>query len=83
MPIYEFECGDCGNVVTQLYLSQPKVAEESIVRYCTICREAGKTFKRIISLSNFHLKGGGVGWGADRYSSACESGDEVVALDEP
>lgn len=59
MPIYEYECGSCHNVieVTQ------SISEEPL----TSCPDCSGTLKKIISMSAFHLKGGG--WYADGYSS--------------
>lgn len=59
MPIYEYECGSCHNVieVTQ------SISEEPL----TTCPDCSGTLKKIISMSAFHLKGGG--WYADGYSS--------------
>jgi predicted nucleic acid-binding Zn ribbon protein len=50
---------------------------------CKNCGETEATFKKVLSASTFHLKGGGVGWGANRYSSGAEKGTDVVELDEP
>nr|MBF0222477.1 zinc ribbon domain-containing protein [Desulfobulbaceae bacterium] len=66
MPIYEYECQDCHNVieVTQSIADEPKTD-------CPVC--PGQ-LKKIISRSSFHLKGGG--WYSDGYSdtkTACPS----------
>ena len=57
MPIYEFECG-CGEV------------EEILVPLGTNsikCKNCGKVMKRVMSISNFILKGSG--WAFDGYGN--------------
>ena len=55
MPIYEFDC-DCGYNITELV----GVGTKNI-----ICKKCGKEMNKVISISNFHLKGSG--WAADNY----------------
>jgi len=62
MPLYQFECETCG---IQFELSQKVDAE---MPECPKCQ---KPTKKIVSLSTFHLKGGG--WAADGY---CSGGSE-------
>jgi len=57
MPIYEFSC-ECGNEREDLV----SVGTEHIK-----CKECGKDMKKIISRSNFILKGSG--WAFDNYGS--------------
>ncbi len=57
MPIYEFNC-ECGNEKEDLV----SVGTEYIK-----CKECGKDMKKIISRSNFILKGSG--WAFDNYGS--------------
>jgi putative FmdB family regulatory protein len=56
MPIYEYECESCGQVL------------ESIVSFSIteITCDCGGTAKKIVSKSNFTLKG--KGWAKDGYS---------------
>jgi len=64
MPIYEYECQQCQEV-TEISqgINDAPLAE---------CPECGGPVKKLISMSSFHLKGGG--WYADGYSStACGS----------
>jgi putative FmdB family regulatory protein len=51
MPIYEYECEQCGKVIT---IYQPHNARP--VRPCPGCLA---DMKRIMSKNTFHLKGGG------------------------
>lgn len=76
MPVYEYECSDCKNVLEV----QQKMAEEPL----TVCPECEGTLKKLISTSSFQLKGGG--WYADGYSSTSgksapkkKSGDSASA----
>lgn len=55
MPIYEFEC-ECGNWIEELF-TKPKKS----VR----CPECGSKMVRIISPTNFQLRGRG--WARDSY----------------
>ncbi len=51
MPVYEYECADCGKVIeTVQKISEPPLTE---CQYCS-----GRLHK-IISKSSFHLKGSG------------------------
>lgn len=58
MPLYEYQCEICSNIDESI----EKIDTEEIV--CLICNNRAK---RIISLSNFELKGSG--WYKDGYSS--------------
>lgn len=82
MPYYEFECEKCGYVIEKFYRSIPMVIPDKIVDECG-CTSFPRVFNKIMSKNTFHLKGGGVGWGAGRYSSAHEKGTDVVSIDEP
>jgi len=59
MPIYEYECVACHNVVEVVQ----RISEEPLAA-CPAC--AG-SMKKLVSRSAFHLKGSG--WYADGYSS--------------
>ena len=52
MPIYEYECRECGHRLDALQ----KIADEPLVD-CPACKAA--TLKRLISAPQFRLKGGG------------------------
>jgi len=58
MPIYEYQCDNCKQV-TEAWQS---LAEEPL----TTCQTCSGSLKKLISMSSFHLKGGG--WYADGYS---------------
>ncbi len=52
LPIYEYECQNCGNFVEAL-----QGFNEEPLKTCDMCNE--DTLKLLISLSSFHLKGNG------------------------
>jgi len=58
MPLYEYKCGICSYIEESIEKIDIKEIE------CSICNGGSK---RIISLSNFELKGSG--WYKDGYSS--------------
>lgn len=60
MPIYEYECQDCQNVLEVIQ----RISEEPLSH----CPDCSGTLKKMVSMSAFHLKGGG--WYADGYNSA-------------
>ena len=60
MPVYEYECIQCGKIIEKLQ----KVSNGKCEKYCPIC--SGK-MKKIISKSTFHLKG--TGWYATDYNN--------------
>lgn len=59
MPIYEYECKDCGHV-----LEAWQNASDPPLDTCPSCSGC---LQKIISMSAFHLKGGG--WYADGYGN--------------
>jgi putative FmdB family regulatory protein len=63
MPIYEYECGKCGNTLEAL-----QTFSEKPLTKCPQC--SGKLHK-LISQSTFHLKGSG--WYATDYSKKSNS----------
>jgi putative FmdB family regulatory protein len=63
MPIYEFVCEACGNIVERLQkLSDPPP---------DVCPECGGKMAKIMSRNSFQLKGGG--WYRDLYGSSSSS----------
>ncbi len=60
MPIYEYVCKKCGNLVEVFQ----KVSDPGP----KTCEKCGGRLARVISNTNFQLKGGG--WYKDLYSSA-------------
>lgn len=60
MPVYEYECPACEKVIEV----QQRISEDPL----STCPECGGEVKKLVSMSSFHLKGGG--WYSDGYSSA-------------
>lgn len=68
MPIYEYDCPECGRFETiQKFSDKPLTS-------CPRCKEAGKksAVKKTVSASAFHLKGSG--WYKTDYSSGSSTG---------
>ncbi len=63
MPIYEYECKNCGNVeeVLQKFSDSP----------LTTCGHCSGEFHKLISQSSFHLKGSG--WYVTDYANRTEN----------
>ncbi len=59
MPIYEYECTACHNVIEAFQ----RMTEAPL---CT-CPDCSGSLKKLVSMSSFKLKGGG--WYADGYSN--------------
>jgi len=59
MPIYEYECTACHNVIEVFQ----RMTEDPL---CT-CPDCSGPLKKLVSISSFKLKGGG--WYADGYSN--------------
>ena len=59
MPIYEYECTACHNIIEVFQ----RMTEEPL---CS-CPDCSGSLKKLVSMSSFQLKGGG--WYADGYSS--------------
>lgn len=59
--IYEYECPKHG-----VFEVQQKITDEPLL-FCPHCQEEGleTPIKKLISMSNFHLMGGG--WAKDNY----------------
>ena len=71
MPIYDYECKNCGHVFDVLQ----KMSDDPL----TECPECGKPdLRKLLSAPNFHLKGGGwyeTDFKTDKKRSAAEDGD--------
>ena len=65
MPVYEYECSECARV----FEVQQRMSEAPLTE-CSVC---GGEVKKLVSMSSFHLKGGG--WYSDGYSSGSTGGD--------
>lgn len=64
MPVYEYQCSDCGRIEEVLQ----KVSDPAL----TQCPKCNGHLKKLISHSAFHLKG--TGWYVTDYSGAkCKS----------
>ena len=69
MPIYEYRCADCGHVFEEIQqFSDPDPDK------CPSCES--KEVGRLISRSNFQLKGGG--WYAEDYSNASSATESTT-----
>ena len=66
MPIYEYECTQCGEIEEVLQ----KFSDKTLTK-CQSC--AGKLHK-LVSQSTFHLKG--TGWYVTDYANKSESSDK-------
>jgi putative FmdB family regulatory protein len=64
MPIYEYDCPDCGR------FEVIQKVDEKPVKECPTCKEKGRKNKvtRAVSSSSFHLKGSG--WYKTDYGSS-------------
>jgi len=60
MPVYEYQCQDCGTQFEELQSISDKPLKK--------CKNCGGSVQRLISQSSFSLKGGG--WYKDGYSSS-------------
>lgn len=59
MPVYEYQCQDCGH-----HVEKRQKFDEAPLRECPAC---GGGLEKLISLPAFSLKGGG--WFAEGYNS--------------
>ncbi|MCI5131621.1 MAG: zinc ribbon domain-containing protein [Candidatus Electrothrix sp. EH2] len=66
MPVYEYECPACKKV-----FEVHQGINDSPLTSCSVC---GGEVKKIMSMSSFHLKGGG--WYSDGYASSHPSSAE-------
>jgi putative FmdB family regulatory protein len=67
MPVYEYECPACEKV----YEVHQGISDAPLTS-CSVC---GGPVKKIISMSSFHLKGGG--WYSDGYASGSSAQGEA------
>lgn len=74
MPIYEYECPECGIFETMQGIKEPPL---------TVCATCQRPVRRVISASAFSLKGGG--WYKDLYSSTSSkpAGTESTSSSPP
>ena len=69
MPIYEYECTSCHNVLEVFQ----RISEEPL---CS-CPDCSGSLKKLVSVSSFQLKGGG--WYADGYSNGSSNNTETAS----
>ena len=67
MPIYEYECPACEKV-----FEVHQGINDNPLTSCSVC---GGDVKKIVSMSSFHLKGGG--WYSDGYASSSSAPGDV------
>ena len=72
MPIYEYQCAACGQVMEKWQ----KFSEAPL----TVCPQCGGSLEKIISSCAFHLKGGG--WYVSDYGGKNPSTDTSEAPKE-
>lgn len=70
MPIYEFQCRVCLRV-TELIYKKPDDRQDVLI-WCSACQDTN-FHDKLISESNFHLKGRG--WAKDSYSNPLKGDD--------
>ncbi len=66
MPVYEYECPTCEKV----FEVQQRMSDAPL----TACPDCSGKVKKIVSMSSFHLKGGG--WYSDGYGSKAPADSE-------
>ncbi len=66
MPLYAYECQDCGE--------QSEVIQKFSDKPLTKCESCGGKLRKLLSAPSFHLKGGG--WYADGYGSGKPSASD-------
>lgn len=71
MPIYEYQCVECGKSFEEMVL--PRHPEPTA---CPVC---GKAVSRMVSAPSFHLKGGG--WYVSDYKSPSPATKPVDSSD--
>lgn len=72
MPIYEYVCADCEQIIELLQKVGASAPSE-----CESCGKAD-TMKKKVSQTSFQLKGGG--WYSDLYSSSPKSSDAKTEI---
>jgi putative FmdB family regulatory protein len=72
MPIYEYQCAACGQVVERWQ----KFSEAPL----TVCPQCGGSLEKLISSCSFHLKGSG--WYVSDYAGKCQGPSKSEAAKE-
>ena len=65
MPIYEYECQSCGNIIEKIH----KMSEKYNILFCEKCGKKVKV-RKLVSNCRFKLEGGG--WSSDGYSKSID-----------
>jgi predicted nucleic acid-binding Zn ribbon protein len=81
MPIYEYECTWCGNVIEKFYPSIPRVMPWRIEVPCDPCGDIWSERMHIKILSKTSFKLEGMGWAVDGYDKNAPA--RVREIDEP
>ena len=77
MPIFEFRCLECGNILEKLFMS----SNEKIVLECPECQSS--SFERVVSRSS-HVMGVGSGGNNPKITEkSCAPGNKCMSLDLP
>jgi len=82
MPVYEFECDNCGFISEKFYRAIPRIDPIQLNGICENCK-FDASHKKVMSHNAFHLKAGKVPWGEGKFSSSADKGTDVVEFDEP
>ncbi len=79
MPIYEFQCSDCGQKKEILF----RRSDEKVEMKCDKC--GSENLQRVLSSTNFAVSGGGSGTGASNVTSSTHkcSGGSCTTYDIP
>ncbi len=59
MPVYEYECHECGNLFEELIMGSENVQKYKTEHPCPICTSSSP--RKMVSLVSFNFKGGTVG----------------------
>ena len=73
MPVYEYECPACEKV----FEVQQRISDDPL----KTCPDCGGEVKKLVSMSSFHLKGGG--WYSDGYSSKTNTAGKEEKKSKP
>ena len=71
MPVYGYECQNCGHIFEEITNRHPSFDQMT-------CRRCQGYSKRIMSLTSFRLKGRG--WAKDRYGTVSKQQSPEPAL---
>lgn len=72
MPIYEYECTECGNIEEAFQ----KISDAPLEK----CAQCQGRLNKIVSHSSFHLKGSG--WYVTDYGGTTSKSDKKISVDQ-